>query len=498
MWSKLQRIYSQQSLAKILQLCQQLQNIKKGSDSISDFILKIKNIGDALMAVGEEEDLMADLLKEFIANCVLNLVMVLFNAIGVLINNFKDLPLQITKVIRLFSTNHVTADMNNLSLKSEYRGNHKLIVGDGNRLVLSNIGDSRVASHTMPSHQVKLNNILHVPSITKNLLSISKITKDNDALAVFDLKPSAATQLQSYLCSKNQSLNAVLGTSHVNVNTCNNRDTKLSSTAESCNGFSALVAAENNSAIWHANLGHPAPLILKKVLNALHFPYNVNAPLFCFSYKLGKLHKLPFARSKIHATAPLQLPNYQFIRAFGFACFPYLRDYNKHKLDFHSSKCVFIGYSIVHKGYRCLHVSGKVYISRHVLSLHDGEPFHDVSIYRSVIGALQYLCYTRPDISYIVNKLSQFLVSPKQPHWLARKKYNKRRGFSQKPEKQKQQEEREETEKRKEKEERKKKKKKKKKNRERRRKRRKKKRKKKRKEREKKKSVGERKRKKKS
>ncbi|KAL5828055.1 hypothetical protein ACOSQ4_019852 [Xanthoceras sorbifolium] len=76
----------------------QLQNIKKGSNSISDFVLKIKNIGDALMAAGEEEeDLMADLLKEFIANCVLNLVMVLCNAIGVLINNFRDLLLQITK-----------------------------------------------------------------------------------------------------------------------------------------------------------------------------------------------------------------------------------------------------------------------------------------------------------------------------------------------------------------------------------------------------------------
>ncbi|KAL5848181.1 hypothetical protein ACOSQ4_006194 [Xanthoceras sorbifolium] len=299
MWSKLQRVYSQQSLAKILQLRQQLQNIKKGSDSIYDFILKIKNIGDALIAAGEEEDLMADLLKEFIANCVLNLVMVLCNAIGVLINNFRDPLVQITKTatycatpdsvndqawyVDSGATNHITADINNLSLKSEYRGNHKLIVGDGNRLVMSNIGDSRVASHTMPSHQVKLNNILHVQSITKNLLSISKITKDNDAFAVFNLKPSAATQLQSYLCSKNQSHNDVLGTSNMNVNTCNNRDTKLSSTAKSCNGFSALV------------------------LHALHFPYNVNAPLFCDSCKFGKQHKLPFVRYEIHATAPLQL-----------------------------------------------------------------------------------------------------------------------------------------------------------------------------------------------
>ncbi|KAL5765599.1 hypothetical protein ACOSP7_016216 [Xanthoceras sorbifolium] len=54
MWSKLQRVYSQQSLAKILQLRQQLQNIKKDSDSIFDFVLKIKNIGDTLMAVRDE------------------------------------------------------------------------------------------------------------------------------------------------------------------------------------------------------------------------------------------------------------------------------------------------------------------------------------------------------------------------------------------------------------------------------------------------------------
>ena len=42
-------------MAKALQLCNKLQAInKKGSDSISEFVFKIKNIGDALMAVGEE------------------------------------------------------------------------------------------------------------------------------------------------------------------------------------------------------------------------------------------------------------------------------------------------------------------------------------------------------------------------------------------------------------------------------------------------------------
>ncbi|KAL5811845.1 hypothetical protein ACOSQ3_026795 [Xanthoceras sorbifolium] len=51
---QLQRVYSQQSIAKILHLGQQLQTTKKRSDSIADFVLKIKNIGDSLLAVGEE------------------------------------------------------------------------------------------------------------------------------------------------------------------------------------------------------------------------------------------------------------------------------------------------------------------------------------------------------------------------------------------------------------------------------------------------------------
>ncbi|PKH47874.1 hypothetical protein CRG98_050414 [Punica granatum] len=37
------------------------------------------------------------------------------------------------------------------------------------------------------------------------------------------------------------------------------------------------------------------------------------------------------------------------------------------------------------------------------LSLHDGHPFEDPSLYRSVVGSLQYLSLTRPDITYAVN-----------------------------------------------------------------------------------------------
>ena len=43
------------------------------------------------------------------------------------------------------------------------------------------------------------------------------------------------------------------------------------------------------------------------------------------------------------------------------------------------------------------------------LSLFDGDPLQDPTEYRSVVGALQYLTITRPDISFAVNQVCQFM-----------------------------------------------------------------------------------------
>ena len=62
-----------------------------------------------------------------------------------------------------------------------------------------------------------------------------------------------------------------------------------------------------------------------------------------------------------------QPPNYDFLRTFGCLCFPFLRPYNAHKLDYRSTPCVFLGYSSSHLGYHCLDLlSKRLYISRHV------------------------------------------------------------------------------------------------------------------------------------
>ena len=49
----------------------------------------------------------------------------------------------------------------------------------------------------------------------------------------------------------------------------------------------------------------------------------------------------------------------------------------------------------------------------------DSEPFEDPERYRRLVGKLNYLTVTRPDIAYPVSVVSQFMSSPTVKHWEA-------------------------------------------------------------------------------
>ncbi|KAL5798917.1 hypothetical protein ACOSQ2_003737 [Xanthoceras sorbifolium] len=65
-WTTLENLFSQQSMAKVLQLKQQLLCLKKGANTVSEFMLKVKSIGDSLKATGEvvrDNDLILSILN---------------------------------------------------------------------------------------------------------------------------------------------------------------------------------------------------------------------------------------------------------------------------------------------------------------------------------------------------------------------------------------------------------------------------------------------------
>uniref|UniRef100_A0A2N9GAT8 Reverse transcriptase Ty1/copia-type domain-containing protein n=1 Tax=Fagus sylvatica TaxID=28930 RepID=A0A2N9GAT8_FAGSY len=53
------------------------------------------------------------------------------------------------------------------------------------------------------------------------------------------------------------------------------------------------------------------------------------------------------------------------------------------------------------------------------LNTHDGEPLPDATLYRQLVGSLVYLTVTRPDISYAVHIVSQFMAAPRSLHYAA-------------------------------------------------------------------------------
>ncbi|GJZ09562.1 retrovirus-related pol polyprotein from transposon TNT 1-94 [Tanacetum coccineum] len=61
-------------------------------------------------------------------------------------------------------------------------------------------------------------------------------------------------------------------------------------------------------------------------------------------------------------------------------------------------------------------------LAPHVSFTANGLSFSDPTLYRSLVGALQYLTITRPDLSYAVNQVSQFLHAPTIDHFQSLKR----------------------------------------------------------------------------
>lgn len=81
------------------------------------------------------------------------------------------------------STHHLTNDLSNLNIRAdEYRGTDQIRVGNGQGL---NILHTGLACLPTSNCNFSLQNLLHVPRIQKNLISVNQFTRDNQVFIEF-------------------------------------------------------------------------------------------------------------------------------------------------------------------------------------------------------------------------------------------------------------------------------------------------------------------------
>ncbi|KAI0495405.1 hypothetical protein KFK09_021706 [Dendrobium nobile] len=83
------------------------------------------------------------------------------------------------------ASTHLTSDLTNLQLSSPYQGPDTISVANGSSLPIQNSGQG-ILPLPDSARKIYLRNLLHVPSLMHNLISISKLTSDNQVSICFN------------------------------------------------------------------------------------------------------------------------------------------------------------------------------------------------------------------------------------------------------------------------------------------------------------------------
>lgn len=79
---------------------------------------------------------------------------------------------------------HLTADLSNMSVSSDFIGDDQVFIGSGQSLPISHTGLGFL--HTFFSSSFTLHNLLRVPHTATNLLSVHQLCVDNNCTITFD------------------------------------------------------------------------------------------------------------------------------------------------------------------------------------------------------------------------------------------------------------------------------------------------------------------------
>jgi transposase InsO family protein len=191
------------------------------------------------------------------------------------------------------ASDHITANANNLSPQVPYQGQEQVSVGNGQNLLIQNIGNSQL--HTK-YHKFQFKNVLHVPRIASNLLSVHKLCLHNNCSCYFDANQLLVQDLPTgRLLYKGLSKNGVYLIQSQLFNSAN----KTACTAQS---------SSDKWQLWHSRLGHPSAKVLSSLSHSFNFNFLSKSILeHCHHCLAGKMHQLPFPNSNKQVQSPFEL-----------------------------------------------------------------------------------------------------------------------------------------------------------------------------------------------
>ncbi|KAK9229716.1 hypothetical protein WN944_022680 [Citrus x changshan-huyou] len=248
------------------------------------------------------------------------------------------------------------------------------MVGNGHKLKITHIGDTVL--HT-DKNSVKLKNVLVVPEIKKNLLSVSQLTTDFPYMFEFTANDFVIKNKETGKVITIGSRNGGLYSLEPNQNMTfySSRGGEFGSkefqeyllnhgikSQKSCLGTPQQNGVAKRK---HKNITELGLTML----------FHVGVPkrywAEAFSTTTWLINRLPSAilamKSPIEKLTGKKLDS-SSLRVFGSRCFPCLRRITQNKFDPKSLPCVFLAYGEFYKGSRCFHPpTGKVYLSRDVV-----------------------------------------------------------------------------------------------------------------------------------
>lgn len=164
-----------------------------------------------------------------------------------------------------------------------------ITIGNGQKIKISNEGQGILAT---PSRKLILSKGLHAQNLAHNLLSVNKLTCDNNCVVAFDDNGYVIKDLKiNHKLHHGSRFNGLYPL---------HSSPPISSTAH---GFSTI---NNTSSIWHQWLGNPTSSTLPLIKKSIPFLNSILKIMLCNICNVTKNHHLPFSKSTSCTSSPLQ------------------------------------------------------------------------------------------------------------------------------------------------------------------------------------------------